>query len=170
MAIDGCAASFAELAGTLLPRYMVDMRSALERSMPLAEFCMAGVGVRSILKGLHKTEDFADCYVLTKGHRPFYVGISRGVVARLRQHGTGRSHFDASLAYRMALERAPHKLTRSAAMKHSPFRDAFDQAKRLLMGSYVAFIEIPNPLELYLFEAYCAMALDTCKWNTFRTH
>jgi len=23
---------------------------------------------------------------------------------------------------------------------------------------------------LYLFEAYCAIELDTCKWNTFRTH
>ena len=34
----------------------------------------------------------------------------------------------------------------------------------------VAFIEIGNPLELYLFEAYCAMELDTSEWNTFETH
>ena len=55
-------------------------------------------------------------------------------------------------------------------MKDPAFRAAFDEAQALLRGCSVAFIEIPNPLELYLFEAYCAMALDTKEWNTFRTH
>ena len=39
-----------------------------------------------------------------------------------------------------------------------------------MRGCAVAFVEIPNPLELYLFEAYCAIALDTSEWNTIRTH
>ena len=34
----------------------------------------------------------------------------------------------------------------------------------------VAFIEIENPLELYVFEAFAAMTLGTHEWNTFRTH
>jgi hypothetical protein len=34
----------------------------------------------------------------------------------------------------------------------------------------VAVIEIENPVELYLFEIYYAMELDTVKWNTIRTH
>ena len=38
----------------------------------------------------------------------------------------------------------------------------------------MAFVEIANPLELYLFEPYCAMELltgfDTGGWNTFLTH
>jgi len=42
------------------------------------------------------------------------------------------------------------------------------------MGLATAFVEIANPLELYLFEAYCAMELstgsDTGAWNTFLTH
>lgn len=46
----------------------------------------------------------------------------------------------------------------------------FDEAQTLLRGCTVAFIEIENPLELYLFEAYCAMELNTCQWHTFRTH
>ena len=170
MPIDACESTFVDLATTVLPQYMSDMRVAMTVRRPLADFCTSGIGVRTILKGLHKTSDFAGCYVLLRDDQPFYVGISRGVIGRLRQHGTGRTHFDASLAYRMALERVPHKMTRSAAMKHEPFREAFDEAKRLLVGSNVAFVEIPNALELYLFEAYCAMELDTCKWNTFRTH
>lgn len=55
-------------------------------------------------------------------------------------------------------------------MKDGKFRNAFDEAKALLRDCAVAFIEIDSPLELYLFEAYCAMELDTCEWNTFRTH
>ena len=44
-----------------------------------------------------------------------------------------------------------------------------DPAKALaiLLGAYV---DIENPLELYVFEAYAAMALGTFEWNTFRTH
>lgn len=55
-------------------------------------------------------------------------------------------------------------------MKNPEFQKEFQAAQQLLHGAGVAFIEIANPLELYLFEAYCAIELDTCKWNTFRTH
>jgi hypothetical protein len=55
-------------------------------------------------------------------------------------------------------------------MQDPAFREAFTEAQTLLRECSVAFIEIPNPLELYLFEAYCATALDTCEWNTFRTY
>ena len=61
-------------------------------------------------------------------------------------------------------------MNRGDAMKDSVFRTAFDEARAMLRGCTVAFIEIANPLELYFFEAYCAMELDTCEWNTFRTH
>lgn len=55
-------------------------------------------------------------------------------------------------------------------MKDTDFLRAFAEAQALLLDCHVAFVEIENPLELYLFEAYCAMELDTCEWNTFRTH
>jgi hypothetical protein len=61
-------------------------------------------------------------------------------------------------------------MKRAEAMKDQTFRNAFDEAKTLLRSCGVAFVEISNPLELYLFEAYCAMELDTYQWNTFRTH
>lgn len=170
MVIDGCSNTFAELAETVLPKHMENMRRAMQHPRPLAEFCAPGVGIKTIAKRLGRTCDFSGCYVILRGNAPFYVGISRGAIGRLRQHGTGRTQFDASLAYRMAYEKVPHKLTRKAAMETSEFRQAFEGAKRLLAGANVAFVEITNPLELYLFEAFCAMELDTCEWNTFRTH
>ena len=149
---------------------MVQLRAAMRKPHGLREFCVSGDGVKTILRQLGRTNDFSGCYALTRHRKPFYVGISRSIVARLRQHGTGKTHSDASLAYSMACEKAPHKLTRSNAMKNDAFRKHFQEAQRLLHGSNVAFIEIENPLELYLFEAYCAIELNTCKWNTFRTH
>jgi hypothetical protein len=170
MPIDACPHTFTELAKTILPKYMKKIRIDIKNSRPLTEFCTPGVGVKTIATGLGKPGDFSGCYVFLHNGLPFYVGISRRVLARLRQHGTGRTHFDASLAYRMACQKAPHKLTRTAAMKNPIFWQAFDEAKRLLMNSRIAIVEIQNPLELYVFEAYCAMKLDTCEWNTFRTH
>jgi hypothetical protein len=55
-------------------------------------------------------------------------------------------------------------------MKDQKFLEHFNAAKRYIRGLGAAFIEIDNPLELYLFEAYCAMELDTSKHNTFETH
>lgn len=169
--IDSCTSTFAKLAAAVLPGYMRRLRTAMQKPLSLTEFCISGVGVKTILwQQLHRTSDFSGCYVLLRDGKPFYVGISRGVVGRLRQHGTGKTHYDASLAYRMAFKKAPHKTTRQDAMKNTMFLRAFRKAQRLLHGSNVAFIEISNPLELYLFEAYCSMKLDTSEWNTFRTH
>jgi predicted GIY-YIG superfamily endonuclease len=169
MPIDECASTFAELAEKVLPAHMQEMKQAMQRARQLADFCKPKIGIRTILKRLGRREDFSGCYVLLR-EKPFYVGVSRGLVGRLRQHGIGSTHFAASLAYRMACEKVPHDLTLAAAMKDEKFIKAFNVARQLLVDSNVAFIEIPNPLELHLFEAYCAMALDTREWNTFRTH
>jgi predicted GIY-YIG superfamily endonuclease len=170
MPIDACTSTFAEIAAAILPGDMVRLRAALAAPVPMSSFCRQGFGVKSILAELGRNKDFSGCYVLLRGREPFYVGISRSVVQRLRQHVTGNTHFDASLAYLMAADETGHRMRRSEAMKDAPFRKAFDEARELLRDCTVAFIEIENPLELYLFEAYCAMELDTCEWNTFRTH
>ena len=158
------------MAGSVLPRYMATLRRALVFPHLMSLFCKPGFGVKSILSQLRRGEDFSGCYVLLHESKPFYVGISRSVIQRLRQHVTGTTHFDASLAYLMASSKTGHKMKREDAMKDAIFRTAFDEARSLLKDCTVAFIEIANPLELYLFEAYCAMELDTCAWNTFRTH
>src|SRR5229473_7359170 len=98
MPIDACASKFIDLARSVLPNYMRRIRTAMENSRPLAEFCVPGAGVKTIVKKLERRDDFSGCYVLLRAGKPFYVGISRGVVGRIRQHGKGTTHSDASLA------------------------------------------------------------------------
>ncbi len=177
MPVDACTNTFAELAAVVMPGYMAQLRKAMAAPHQLAGFTTAGVGVRSILKRLRRSSDFAGCYVIMQEGRPMYVGISRGVVSRLRQHCNGTSHFSATLAYSVAKRKLSQSsaaksqgVTRDAAMKDAAVREAFDAARHLLRNGSVAFIEIANAVELHLFEVYAAIELDTGEWNTFRTH
>ena len=170
MAIDNCEYSFKTLAEQVLPNHMARMRKAMGTPFDMIQFGTKGIGPKSILECLGRSEDFPGCYVLMDGTNPVYVGISRSVIQRLLQHLKGTSHFDASLAYRIASEHYPHHMDREKAMTHPGFKEAFGKAKNYLKSLRVAFIEIENDLEVYLFEVYCAMKLDTSKWNSFRTH
>jgi hypothetical protein len=117
----------------------------------------------------HSRRHWPNAYFLT-GRRPFYVGISKKVIERIRQHLRGRSHYEATLAYRIAERRSQTKRRRAENMGLRSFRRSFAKERRRLAGARVAFIEVPEPLELYLFEVYAAMKLGTGRWNSFDTH
>jgi hypothetical protein len=167
MPIDGCQYSFQELATDVLPRHMIRLRESLIHSCAMIEFM---AGKTKTLKKLGHKSDFPGCYVLIDVDKPIYVGISRGVFSRLQQHVRGKTHFDASLAYRIASVRHPHKLQRQAAMKDPSFINAFRECQTYLRSLTAAFIQIDCPIELYLFEVYASLELKTNQWNTFRTH
>lgn len=170
MLIDDCPHDFATLTNRIIPEHFRRLRAQIERPLLMADFAVEGSGVRSLLLKHGHTSDFSGCYVLIDQGRPIYVGISRTVFARLRQHVMGKSHFDASLAYRIATQRAPHSMTRGQAMQDQGFQTAFANAKSYLRSLQVATIDISNPVELYVFEVCAAMELQTSTWNTFRTH
>lgn len=170
MPIDGCRYTFAQLANDVLPGYMAELLRRMAQPTPMSAFAIEGVGVAALLAQFDLNNDFTGCYVLIDGTDPIYVGISRTVLQRLRQHVRGTTHFDASLAYRIAAANQPHGMTRHAAMSDGEFRQHFAAAQMYIRGLNVAFIEIQNPVELYLFEVFCAMELDTSVWNTFETH
>lgn len=174
MPLHDCQHTFEELASIVLPAHMTRMREALVAPEPMSAFAEPGVGVKTILSARGLQKDFSGCYVLVEEAAPIYVGISRGVIGRLRQHAYGKTHFDASLAFRIAMERHPDRtisnLTRSEAMQEPLFGTSFSEAQEYLRSLRVAFIEVLNPLELYVFEPYCAIELDTYQWNSFETH
>lgn len=174
MALHECPHTFQELAETVLPAHMARMRAALADPHQMSMFARPGVGPGTLVKELGMAKDVSGCYVLIETGKPIYVGISRGVIGRLRQHVFGKTHFDASLAFRVAIARHPDKtiarLTRSEAMQDPLFGSSFAEAQSYLRSLQVAFIAIENPLELYVFEPYCALELDTHQWNSFETH
>ena len=170
MAIDDCPHTFQELAQAILPKYMDELRRRMAEPLSMAAFAEPGVGPVTIARRLGRNRDFSGCYVLMDGGTPFYVGISRTVLSRLRSHVGGRGHEDATLAYSMARAAKPHRKSRSQAMADPEFRRVFDEKRAHLTSLQTAFVEIGNAFEMHLFEAYCALELDTSVWNTFVTH
>lgn len=170
MPIDNCEFSFKELADNLLPNDMEKMRAAMSAPHFMSLFAQRRVGKKLVLKQLSLSHDFQGCYVLMDESGPVYVGISRSVIQRLIQHVKGKTHFEASLAYRMAAFNHSHDMSRREAMKNPDFLQSFTEAGQRLVAMNVSFVEIKNDVELYLFEVYCSMALDTAQWNSFKTH
>ncbi len=170
MAIDQCPHSFAHLGAQVLPSYMAVLRQALADPLPLREFLARGEGPKHLRERIGSGRDFPGCYVLLDATSPIYVGIAGGVCKRLTQHVRGTTHYSASLAYRVAKDAAPHAMSRDEAMRDEAFQAAFTAARAKLADMHIAAVRIENPLELYLFEVYAAMELDTHRWNTFETH
>jgi predicted GIY-YIG superfamily endonuclease len=170
MPVDGCTHSFKHLANVVLPAHMKRMREAMKNPVAMRTFLGEKNGPATIAKAIGLPGDFSGCYVLMDRGQGIYSGISRKVLSRLRQHVGGKSHNDASLAYAVAKREEPHKLFRGKAMRDEKFAVAFERAKQSILKFDVAFIEIDCPVELYGFELYCSMELDTDQWNTFRTH
>ena len=170
MAIDGYPKAFEDLVATDLPERMTALETSIRSPIPMSDFAVEGLGPTALCRQFSLDSDFSGCYVLLEQEKPVYVGISGSVIQRLRQHVRGTTHFDASLAYRIAVDAAPHNHTRAKAMENKDFKAAFDSAKTYLRGLHVAWVKIENPLVLYVFEPYCAMKFDTSKWNTFETH
>jgi hypothetical protein len=170
MPIDGCTHTFQDLASNILPGHMAEMRKAMLKPHEMQTFAVEMRGPKACAKHLGLKGDFSGCYVFLDKGNPVYVGISQLVLHRMIQHVRGNTHFDASLAYLMASKRLPHKMRRKEAMNDAAFRSAFEAERNRLRSFDVAFIPISCPVELYGFELYCSMKLDTDQWNTFKTH
>ena len=170
MPIDGCRYCFDELVSNVLPGYMRQLRKRMAEPIPMSELAVLGEGPTTIARRYGLAGDLRGCYVLLDEDRPIYVGISRFVLSRVRQHLLGRSHYDATLAYTMTARKLGGNGTRNDAMQDAEFMAAFAAAKARLAQLNVAFVEIDNAVERHLFEVYAAMELGTSDWNSFETH
>ena len=168
--VDNCQHTFRDLADDVLPGYLVELRHEMSAPRPMEDFAQRGVGVRALLRNAGRSEDFPGCYVMMDAGRPLYVGISRKVFTRLRQHVLADTHNSATLAYRMAAKWTGHSMRRQEAMEDPEFKREFDRAREMIRAFDVAYIEIDNALVLHVFEPYAALELGTGEWNTFETH
>lgn len=166
--IDNCPHTIDDIVSQVIPKYVSELAAAPLHDM--VEFSKPKAGVATIASNLSYTGDFMGLYVLFDGDSPEYVGISKGVLGRLRQHVCGKTHFDASLAFRMACAQVPIGGKRAEKMKSQEFLTAFEAAKGKISCMKVRTLPVDDAVSLYMLEVWVAMALGTAKWNTFRTH
>jgi hypothetical protein len=120
-------------------------------------------------------------YVFYENGTAIYVGRSRNITQRFRQHQQQSSdHHSATFAFliaKMDAEKAgiamQYKngkyMTRFELEKYPPFKQLFSDAKKRVAMMKVQVIEIDDPVEQTLFEVYAALELKT-KYNTWDTH
>ena len=97
---------------------------------------------------------------------PVYIGISRTVYRRLRQHGFGKLHNECSLAYLMA----KHDNSQIEwATIHKDFQEELISNRKKVGVFKVVLVPVEKDYDLYFLEIAIAGILKT-KWNSFRTH
>lgn len=116
-------------------------------------------------------------YLLSEEHNHFYVGRTRKLRNRLRQHSiVSAQHNHAVFAFKLARETTGQlaaayssKGSRKALCVEPAFADAFRQAKARVRNMDVRFVEEEDPTRQALLEIYASVVLRT-KYNDFDTH
>ena len=163
MPINNCKTHISGVDNKRLARsYAATQREAMEKPVQGFPFCRSQERVREQWpSSLQLSRDFAGCYVFLEAARsaPSMSGSPAVFWQDYDSICAARLTLDASLAYRMAIREMPTQLQRSEAMLDSMFKKVFDECQGRLRRLQVSFIAIENDLEIYLFEAFCAIEL-----------
>ncbi len=119
----------------------------------------------------------AGIYLLSEGLASLYIGQTRNVRRRIRQHGgTTSDENQASFAFLLAREMVardhPHinlKLTRRTLAADTTFGECFRQMRKRVSEMEIRFVAVPDPELRTIFEVYAAILLAT-QYNSFETH
>ena len=117
-------------------------------------------------------------YLFSEGERHLYVGRTRHLRQRMRQHSIPASqHNQAVFAFRLAREATGRLLPTYNAMDGSRlalqgdpvFAAAFTDAKARVRRMDLRFVEENDPTRQALLEIYASVVLKT-PYNDFNTH
>lgn len=153
----GCRLSFEELANDALPKLFDALIDRNKEAKTLTSH------LSETLNHLPKNRA---CYVFYEGERPLYVGISRNLRDRVKQHLSARPS-QANLCVRFAASALG--LTVSQAVISEHFQEQFRLANARLLTCTISWIEVDDAMTLYLLEPFVAMKLDTQEFNRFDT-
>lgn len=150
----------------------------LTKAILIEQYFGNGIGLKGSMSLLANEEiipsnsDFQGIYVFSKDSIPFYVGISQHVIERIHQHVKGKDHFSSSFCYRLGREThfTEHGRHHEGGRAKLDFKKYVEPHKQELMKCNVAFFQMDDCLELYLFEVFVAMKLGTLHYNSFKTH
>ena len=115
-------------------------------------------------------------YVFYEAESPLYVGRSRRLKARLREHGQQSSdRYSATFAFRLAQEKGElegidcKSVKKAELAQNTRFVPLFVEAKARVAAMTIQVVEVEDPVEQTIFEVYAALALHT-QYNDFETH
>ncbi len=105
-------------------------------------------------------------YIFYEAKTPVYVGISKTIIGRIKQHMRGKRHNESSLAYRIFREERVFEGPRL----NDEYEKDRERIQRMMREEWT-FKIIPEkePYERYFLEIYLAIKLKT-RWNDFDTH
>ena len=113
-------------------------------------------------------------YVFYEGDTPIYVGRSRRMRQRIREHGaTSSRHESATFAFKLLRhaigepEGHSSKYTRPQLQEKHP--DEYTKQRQRVRNMRFRVVEIEDPEVQTVFETYAILALDTKRYNTFHT-
>ena len=108
-------------------------------------------------------------YVLYENEKPIYVGRSRDLDRRIREHSARSRHNSATFAfilYREKLGNPEGKREEVQAMDPPEY----ERQRQRVGAMTIRAVEIEDPWVQAVFEIYAVLALGTTKYNTFETH
>ena len=120
---------------------------------------------RDDLRGMPKQ----GVYVLYEGGEPIYVGRSKDLDRRIREHSARSRHNSATFAfilYREKLGNPEGKREEVQAMDPPEY----ERQRQRVGAMTIRAVEIEDSWVQAVFEIYAVLALGTTKHNTFETH
>ncbi|MFD2907520.1 hypothetical protein ACFSX9_02110 [Flavobacterium ardleyense] len=118
--------------------------------------------INNEFKGLYIFGDEFDGKII-----PVYVGISRSVFRRLKQHAWGKKHNECSLAYLKSKNQ--FEIEEKVISRATITNEDMLPAKTIIQNYKVVLVEVQNDYDLYFLEVALAGIFST-KWNSFKTH
>ncbi len=119
-----------------------------------------------------KKNEVKGLYIFYEDNKPAYVGISRTILKRMKNHFRGTTHFEATLVYLMLRYEHDEKHgLYTGERKDFPRFETHRVSKQQEMIDTWKISIIPelDNYKMYFFEIYLACHLGTY-WNSFETH
>lgn len=111
-------------------------------------------------------------YILYDDNKPVYVGISRSILKRLKNHFLGKMHNEATLLYLMLRDEhdQAHGLYTGKREDLPIFKEKRESKQEQMRINWkIAIIPETDNYKMHFFEIYLSSYLKT-KWNSFETH
>ena len=113
-------------------------------------------------------------YVFYESGTPIYVGRSRRMRQRIREHGARSSrHKSATFALKLLWhevgEPEGHSSQFTRPQLQEEYPDEYAAQRERVRNMRFRVVEIVDPKVQTVFETYAILALDTARYNTFHT-